>query len=134
MQIVNLFLMTMPVAYGSSQASRSCRLMPQLWPHQIQAPSVTCIAAFSNTGSLTHWARPGIKPASSWRQHHVLNPLSHSGNSTYSNFNEWSNVLFFLWVFKINQILTFESLYCLFTWAKSSLDWKKICQNAYIKT
>ena len=27
---------------------------------------VTCTIATSNTGSLTHWVRPGIKPASSW--------------------------------------------------------------------
>ena len=33
---------------------------------QIRAASVTYITAHGNTGSLTHYARPGIKPASSW--------------------------------------------------------------------
>ena len=32
---------------------------------------------------LTKWASPGIKPASSQRQHWVLKPLSHNGNSLY---------------------------------------------------
>ena len=31
--------------------------------------------------SLTHWARPGIKPTSSQRQRQVLNSLSHNRNS-----------------------------------------------------
>ena len=40
--------------------------MPQ--PHQwgIQAASVTYTTAHCNAGSLTHWARPGIEPVSSW--------------------------------------------------------------------
>ena len=42
--------------------------------HQIWAVSVTHTVASSNTGSLTHWARPGIEPSSSYRQHQVLNP------------------------------------------------------------
>ena len=42
---------------------------------------VTYMAAWGNTWSLTHWARPGIEPESSQRQCHVLNPLSHNGNS-----------------------------------------------------
>ena len=37
---------------------------PQEW--RIWAVSVTYTTAHSTTGSLTHWARPGIKPASSW--------------------------------------------------------------------
>jgi len=39
---------------------------PQPQQHQIQVESVTCTTAHSNAGSLTHGARPGIKPASSW--------------------------------------------------------------------
>ena len=34
-----------------------------------------------NVRSLTHWARPGIKLASSWKQFQVLTQLSHKGNS-----------------------------------------------------
>ena len=43
----------------------------QLWPapqpqqHQIRAESVTYITAHGNTGSLTHWTRPGTEPTSS---------------------------------------------------------------------
>ena len=32
----------------------------------VQAASLTYTTAHTNSGSLTHWARPGIKPASSW--------------------------------------------------------------------
>ena len=39
---------------------------PQPQQHQIQAMSVTCAIAHGNAGSLTHWVRPGFKPASSW--------------------------------------------------------------------
>ena len=40
-----------------------------------------CICNLHNAGSLTHWARPGIKPTSSQRQCCVLNPLNHNRNS-----------------------------------------------------
>ena len=42
--------------------------LPQPQPQQrgIQAESATYTTAPGNTGSLTHWARPGIKPVSSW--------------------------------------------------------------------
>ena len=36
------------------------------WLEQIQAASATYTTAHSNARSLTHWARPGIKPSSSW--------------------------------------------------------------------
>ena len=44
-----------PVAYGSSQA---------VGP--IRAVAAGYTTAHGNTGYLTHWARPGIEPASSW--------------------------------------------------------------------
>ena len=53
----------------------------QPWQHEVWATSVTYATACSNPGSLTHWARPGIKPASSQSLCQVLNPVSHSGNS-----------------------------------------------------
>ena len=40
------------------------------------------------TRSLTHWARPGIKPASSQRQRKALNPLSHNSNSIKRFWNQ----------------------------------------------
>ena len=41
---------------------------PQPQPQQrwIQAASSTYTTAHGNTGSLTHWGRPGIEPATSW--------------------------------------------------------------------
>ena len=40
-------------------------------------------APCSKAGSLTHWMRPGIEPASSWTLCQVLNPPSHNRNSPY---------------------------------------------------
>ena len=54
-----------PRLEGSNQ-SCSCRPTPQPQQCQIQATSVTYTTAHSNTGSLTHWTRPGVKPTSSW--------------------------------------------------------------------
>ena len=53
-------------ACGGSQArglnrSYSWRPQPQPQPHGIRAE-----IAHGNAGSLTHWARPGIEPVSSW--------------------------------------------------------------------
>jgi len=45
---------------------------PHLWPtpqpqqHHIQATSSTYTTAHGNARSLTHWARPGMEPESSW--------------------------------------------------------------------
>ena len=73
-------------AYGSYQARRSnrsysCQSTPQPQKCRIRAASATCTAAHGNAGSLTHWARPGIEPASSWILVGLF-PLSHNGNST----------------------------------------------------
>jgi len=40
--------------------------MPEPQQRGIQATSATYPTAHSNAGSLTHWARPGIKPETSW--------------------------------------------------------------------
>ena len=69
---------------GSNQ-SCSCRPTPQPQQCQTGATSVTYAAAFSNTGSLTHWVRPESKPASS-QTCRVLNLLSHNGNSEFGAF------------------------------------------------
>ena len=63
------------------------QLLAHATPHQIWAPSTNYVAAFSNAWSLNHWARPGIKPASSRTLYQVLNPLSHKGNSLIELFN-----------------------------------------------
>ena len=57
-----------PVAYGGSQTNQSCSCWPMPQPQQCQiwAVSATYTTARSNTGSLTHWARTGIEPITSW--------------------------------------------------------------------
>ena len=64
---------------GSNQ-SCSCRPTPQPQQHQTQAMSTTYTTAHSNARSLTHRARPGIKPVSLWIQSDLF-PLSHDRNS-----------------------------------------------------
>ena len=49
-----------------SDGSCSCWPTPQPQPRQIQAASMTCTTVHSNARSLTHGARPGIEPATSW--------------------------------------------------------------------
>ena len=50
---------------GSNQ---SCSHQPTAQPqqHQILAASATYPTTHGNAGSLTHWARPGIEPATPW--------------------------------------------------------------------
>ena len=59
-----------PAAYGSfhMKLNQSCSCWPIPQPQQCgpQAAPVTYTTAHGNTGSLTHWGRPGIKPATSW--------------------------------------------------------------------
>ena len=63
-QFVYLLFRPSPVAYGGSQARglvyATATAMLDL-SHIFDLPH-----AYGNAGSLTHWARPGIKPASSW--------------------------------------------------------------------
>ena len=61
------------------------KLQPQPQPHQHQfwATSATHPAACGNAGSLTHWAKSGIKPSTSRTLHRVLKPLNHNGNSFF---------------------------------------------------
>ena len=65
------FLGPHPVAYGGSQARGQIRavatgLRHSQQPRQIWATSATYTTTHGNAGSLTHWARPGIEPTSSW--------------------------------------------------------------------
>ena len=57
--------LSFPELYGGSQARGLIRAIAaslcQIW-----ATSATNTTTQGNTGSLTHWARPGIKPAASW--------------------------------------------------------------------
>ena len=40
---------------------------------------MTCTTAHSNAGSLTHWARPGMEPATSWFLAGCVNPWATTG-------------------------------------------------------
>ena len=63
--------MAAPAVDGSSQVRSqvgrcSCQPTPQSQQRGIWTASATYITAHGNTGSIIHWARPGIKPATSW--------------------------------------------------------------------
>ena len=60
-----------PMANGDPQSrgsNQNCSCWPTPLAQQcgIWVTSVTYTTAHSNAGSLTHWARPGIEPVSSW--------------------------------------------------------------------
>ena len=79
-----------PVAHGSSQvrgqirAAASGLCMPQ--QRRTRAASAIHTTAYCNARSWMHWARPGIKPASSWILVRFLTP-SHIRNSYLFSFN-----------------------------------------------
>ena len=62
-------------------------------------PSKTYARACSNTGSLTHWARPGIEPESLRTLCQVLKPLNYSGNSTIIIFLCVDCQVILVWLF-----------------------------------
>ena len=117
LRIKNVFFLftAAPVAYGISQAMDRIKAAgaglhhshsntasePHLWP----------IPQLDSTRSLIHWERPGMKPASSKRQHWVLDPLSCNGNSqnyiffcTRRNFRSFRKVDS-LWAFSWYRFL-----------------------------
>ena len=56
-----------PAAYGGSKVRGQIgTAATSLQQHETWATSVTYTTAHSNAGSLTHGARPGIEPLSSW--------------------------------------------------------------------
>ena len=64
--------------------------MPQPWQHRIQAVSATYITVHSNARSLTHWARPGIQPESSWILVRFVNRWDTKGTFEYLSFKSVS--------------------------------------------
>ena len=114
-----------PVSYGGSQATdpvgtvvtslcqshsntgSKLRLQPtpQLMsePRQrgIRAASATYATAHSNAGSLTHWARAGIEPATSWFLVGFVNHCATTGTPTMFNFNS----IFF--IFRSSDLIFF---------------------------
>ena len=59
--------------------------MPQPQQCQIWAESETYTTAHHNAGSLTHWARPGIKPASLWLLVGLITAEPQMGTSHFSD-------------------------------------------------
>ena len=58
-----------PVSYGSSQARGWIQAAAARCSHSDTGSEPClwrCTTAHGNAGSLTHWARPGIEPTSSW--------------------------------------------------------------------
>ena len=73
---------------GSNWSSRRWP-MPQTQQHQIQATSESFAAPCGNAKSLTHWVRPGIKPASSWIWVGFLFHWAATGIPGPVSFNLW---------------------------------------------
>ena len=102
----------MPLAYGGSQAR--CQIgavaagpMPQPQQCLIWAMSVTYTIAHSNTGSLIHWARPGIELASSWMLVRFVNHWAITGTLI---------LLLILFIF----ILFYLFIFCLFVFSRAA--------------
>ena len=93
--------------------------MPEPQQCQIRTASATCTTADSNTGSLTHWARPGIKPATSrflvgfvstepWRE---VIPEFQFYHSVFSTIKMWIiSLIVYFW--ELNDITTVKYLEC----------------------
>ena len=63
---LRLYPQHMEIPRLGSNWSWSCRPTPQPQQCRIWVAPVTYTMAQGNAGSLTHWARPRIKPATSW--------------------------------------------------------------------
>ena len=74
---------------GSNQ-SCSCWSTPDTQQRGIWAASATYTTAHGNTESLTHWARPGIEPSTSWFPVGFINHWAMTGtpiNNLFSYLN-----------------------------------------------
>ena len=81
------FFRAAPVAYGGSQVrGRIGAAVSGLYHSHSNARCVTYTRSCSNTESLTHWARPRIKPASSWILVRFLTCWATTGNSLRVHF------------------------------------------------
>ena len=71
------------------RSNRSCSCQPTPQPQQqgIQAVSSTYTTAHGNARSLSRWARPGIKPPSSWMLVGFVNHWATAGTPRYHILN-----------------------------------------------
>ena len=74
-----------------SDWSCSCWPAPQPEQHGIQATSAAYTTAQGDTGYLTHRARPGIEPISSWMIVRFVTFSATTGTPSNSNFKKWSS-------------------------------------------
>ena len=111
---------TTSMAYGSSLARG-----------QIGAVAPGLRHSHSNTGSLTHWARPGIKPMSSWTIVEFITaeplwevPVCHILDSTYKWYHYRICLSFFLHLVRASLVppmLLQMALFHSFSWPRSIL-------------
>ena len=77
--------------------SCTCWLTPQSQKCQIRTTSAACTEAHGNARSLTHWAGPGIKHASSWILVKFITTEPqwklHSNDFKFNNNNKHSKLL-----------------------------------------
>ena len=80
------------MTYGVSLARGPIESELQLPATATATPDLSCSATYTtargNTGSLTHWTRPGIKPASSWFLAGFISAVS-QWELPISTFFEW---------------------------------------------
>ena len=70
---------------------------PQSQQHQIQAVSATYNTAPGNTGSLTHWARPGVESTSSWMLVEFVNHWTTPGTYNLLKWRFQNHVFVCVW-------------------------------------
>ena len=148
-----LFLWATPAAYGDSQArgligavAAGLRQSHSKW--RIRAASATYTTAHGNTGSFTHWAGAGIKPATSWFLVGFVNCCATMGTPIICWF--WvvvclASFLFTLCEFTIDfgfvPTVRFHSISCMdehrdyhTKWRKSDRNANIICYHLYVES
>ena len=79
-------------------------VMPEPQQLRIWAASATFTTAHGNAGFLTHWVRPGIKPATSWFLVRFVNHWAMMGTPGLRYFWLWNLSLSIVsWVWKIQR-------------------------------
>ena len=87
--LFSFFSRVAPVAYGGSHARGLIGAVaaglrtPEPQQHGIRAASATYTTTHGNAGSLTHWARAGTEPATSWFLVGFVNPCTMMRNLSF---------------------------------------------------
>ena len=100
--IIWLFFFLKGCTFSIQELSGSCSCLPTPQPQQLRiwAASETYTTVLGNTGSLTHWVRPRLKPTSSW----IL-----VGFITAEPQRELLNFYLFFWLVCISLMWGFSS-------------------------